>query len=110
MKKETQKSQPESTLRNSVKKTLNTKEAAEYLGIDYCNFRKQRNKGYFGRDRYPAPAFIDTGISAQGFHYRVEDLDEWLRNFPSYTIPALHFKATADFNSKAEQEEITDER
>ena len=110
MKKEQQQSQSQSTLGNPEKKILNTKEAAAYLGIDYCNFRKQRNKGYFGRDRYPAPAFIDTGYSEQGFHYRVEVLDKWIENFPSYTIPALHFKATADFDPKAKPEEISDER
>jgi len=92
----------------SFKRLLSTKEAAAYLEIEYCNFRKQRNKGFFGRDRYPAPAFIDLGKSEQGFMYRVEDLDEWLKNFPSYTIPALHFKATADFDPTSE--EFSDER
>lgn len=106
MKKETEKNLAESALAGQ-KKLLSSKEAAEYLGLDYCNFRKQRNKGYFGRDKYPAPPFINVGISEQGFMYRVEDLDEWLRNFPTYMIPALHFKETAELETA---EEYFDER
>lgn len=79
---------------NKNKKLLTTLEAANYLGIDYTYFRKCRNRGYFGRDKYPAPKFINIGDSEKGIRYRIEDLDEWLKNYPSYTIPALFFKNT----------------
>ena len=95
MKKEIQ-SQSQSAAACTGKKLLTSKEAAEYLGIDYCNFRKMRNKGYFGRDRYPAPKFINIGVSETGIRYRVTDLNEWLENFPTYNSTALHFKQTAE--------------
>ena len=68
MKKETQK-----TLLGSVESVkveaqdfyMSSKEAAAYLRLDYCNFRKQRNKGYFGRDRYPAPNYCFIGEGEQ---------------------------------------------
>lgn len=76
------------------KQLLTTKEAANYLGIEYNYFRKCRNKGYFGRDKYPAPPFINIGNAEKGIRYRVPDLDEWLANYPSYTFPAQFFKVT----------------
>jgi hypothetical protein len=76
---------------DNEKKLLSSKEAAAYLGIDYCNFRKQRNKGYFGHDKYPAPKFINIGTSFQGIRYRTTDLDKWLLNFPGSTSTEKFF-------------------
>ena len=76
------------------KQLLTTEEAANYLGIDYNYFRKCRNKGYFGRDKYPAPAFVNIGNSEKGIRYRPVILDKWVEDYPSYTIPALFFKNT----------------
>ena len=48
MKKETQKTQSESVESVKVEAQdfyMSSKEAAAYLRLDYCNFRKQRNKG-----------------------------------------------------------------
>ena len=90
---------------------MSSKEAAAYLGIDYCNFRKQRNKGYFGRDRYPAPDFCFLGIGEQGIRYLKSDLDRWRDNFPRHNQVALGFKQTAEAAAKfKEPEEISDER
>ena len=73
MKKETQKTQSESVKMIEAQDFyMSSKEAAAYLGLDYCNFRKQRNKGYFGRDRYPAPDFCFIGIDQK----RSYDLNE----------------------------------
>ena len=104
MKKETQKTQSQSTPETHGKKTLSTKEAAEYLGFDYCNFRKQRNKGYFGRDRYPAPDYIFQGEGEQGMKYVKADLDRWLDNFPRHNQVALGFKQTAEAAAKAKRD------
>ena len=114
MKKETQKIQSES--RKSVKVEvqdfyMSSKEAAAYLGLDYCNFRKQRNKGYFGRDRYPAPDFCFIGVGEQGIRYLKSDLDRWRENFPRHNNVALAFKETAEAAGKVrEPEEFSYER
>ena len=111
MKKKTQKTQSQSTPETPGKKTLSTKEAAEYLGFDYCNFRKQRNKGYFGRDRYPAPNYCFIGEGEQGMRYLKSELDRWRDNFPRHNQVALGFKQTAEAAAKfKEPEEISDER
>ena len=76
------------------KQLLTTEEAANYLGIEYTYFRKCRNKGYFGLDKYPAPAFVNIGNSEKGIRYRPVVLDKWLEDYPSYTIPAQFFMQT----------------
>ena len=114
MKKETQKIQSESVESVKVEAQdfyMSSKEAAAYLRLDYCNFRKQRNKGYFGRDRYPAPDYIFQGEGEQGMKYVKADLDRWLDNFPRHNQVALGFKQTAEAAAKfKEPEEISDER
>ena len=90
------KHQSEKTSVQSGKKLLTSKEAAAYLGIDYCNFRKQRNKGYFGKDKYPAPKFIYIGESFQGIRYRVTDLDKWLSGYPVNISNQQLFKERPD--------------
>ena len=79
---------------NNSKQLLTSEEAAAYLGIEYNYFRKCRNRGYFGKDEYPAPPFINIGVAEKGIRYRLSDLDKWLANYPSYTIPAQFFKQT----------------
>ncbi len=105
------KTQSESAIIESEDIMMTSKLAAKYLGIDYCNFRKQRNKGYFGRDRYPAPDFIFQGEGEQGIRYLKSDLDRWRDNFPRHNNVALAFKQTAEAAAKfKEPEEISDER
>jgi hypothetical protein len=109
MKKETQKT--ESVKVEAQDFYMSSKEAAAYLGLDYCNFRKQRNKGYFGRDRYPAPDFCFIGIGEQGIRYLKSDLDRWRENFPRHNNVALAFKKTAEAAVKFKaSEEFSDER
>ena len=114
MKKETQKIQSESVESVKVEAQdfyMSSKEAAAYLRLDYCNFRKQRNKGYFGRDRYPAPNYCFIGEGEQGMRYLKSELDRWRDNFPRHNQVALSFKQTAEAAAKfKEPEEISDER
>ena len=84
-----------------TKKLLTSKEAAAYLGLDYSNFRKSRNIGYFGRGRYPAPAFVNVGDTEQGIRYRVSDLDTWLENFPTFATPHEFYQAMQEQEMKA---------
>lgn len=84
----------------SEKKLLNTREAAEYLGIDYCNFRRARNLGYFGACRYPAPRFLGIGSSELGLRYRKSDLDDWLDNYPTYSTPTEYFQSAAGAHAR----------
>ena len=114
MKKETQKTLSESVESVKVEAQdfyMSSKEAAAYLRLDYCNFRKQRNKGYFGRDRYPAPNYCFIGEGEQGMRYLKSELDRWRDNFPRHNQVALGFKQTAEAAAKfKEPEEISDER
>ena len=103
MKKEIQSESVESVKVEAQDYYMSTKEAAEYLRIDYCNFRKSRNKGYFGRGHYPAPAFVFMGIGEQGIKYLKSDLDSWRNNFPKYNNVALAFKETAEAAAKIKE-------
>lgn len=79
----------------TTKRVMTTREASEYTGIDYDYFRKARNRGYFGRDRYPAPKFFNFGDDQRTMRYLKEDLDIWLENYPRYNVPAEYFKKPA---------------
>ena len=52
-----------------MKRYLTTKEAAEYIGISYQNFRCRRSKGE------PMPVCIKFG---DNIRYMVEDLDNFM--------------------------------
>lgn len=81
---------------------LSTKAAAKYLGLEYAYFRKWRNVGYFGRDRYPAPSFICFGENETMIRYHRAELDRWLAEFPRYQTPASYFFATQQATTSGE--------
>lgn len=76
---------------------LTTKEAAEFLNINYSYFRQCRNKGYFGRDKYGAPEFINfSANNEKGIRYRKETLKTWIENYPRHKTPAEYFDVSYD--------------
>ena len=79
---------------------LSTREAATYLGMEYAYFRKWRNIGYFGRDKYPAPPFLCYGENETMIRYHRVELDSWLAGYPRYQTPATYFATTSEKTKK----------
>ncbi len=63
-----------------IKRLLDTKEAAAYLGISDASLRKRRCVG-------DGPAFI-RDPNRSSIRYKKEDLDEWIDSQPTYTSTA----------------------
>lgn len=62
------------------KRVYSTSETAHYLGVCKSDVDKSRVTGELRG--HPAPNFITLGRSIR---YRVEDLDKWLRERPSFS-------------------------
>lgn len=63
---------------------LTTQEAAEYMGISYRQFLKIRKRGYCGLPTYPAPPCTMIGKNKKKFRYRIDELDNWIKNMPKF--------------------------
>lgn len=65
------------------KRVMNTREAAEYIGVSYSYMRQIRSQGPIeGRMTPPPVRYIDTGSQKTALYLK-EELDEWLKGLPT---------------------------